>query len=153
MSTTRSQKRKNNQQEISESVSEGFVPPIIVGNSCPLDQYVSVAGPFKPRISRIEGSFLESLRASLKDEITSEIKNLLVESQKEMLRLLKPETKENVRETLKRKRKMKLGVSLPLRNQSESIRPKITTCVVVVTPEPKNWRMKSFFTPQVNYFF
>ena len=67
-------------------------------NSCPLDQEVSVAGPSKPKSPRIEGSFLESLRASPKEEITSEIKNLLVESQREMLRLLKPETRENVRE-------------------------------------------------------
>ena len=52
-----------------------------------------------PKTPRTESSFLESLRASLKEEITSEIKNLLVESQKEMLRLLKPETRENVRES------------------------------------------------------
>ena len=36
--------------------------------------------------------------ASWKEEITSEIKNLLVESQKVMLKLLKPETRENQRE-------------------------------------------------------
>ena len=98
MSNTRSQKRRNNQQEAGENVSEGFASPVVVETSCPLDQEESVAGPSKPKSPRIEGSFLESLRASLKEEITSEIKNLLVESQKEMLRLLKPETKENVRE-------------------------------------------------------
>ena len=53
-------------------------------------------GPSKPKSPRLEGSFLENLRASLKEEINSEIKNLLVESQKEMLKLLKPETRENV---------------------------------------------------------
>ena len=93
MSTTRSQKRRNNQQEAIESVSEGFVIPVAVENSCPLDQDVSEA-----KSPRIEGSLLESLRASLKEEITSEIRNLLVESQREMLRLLKPETRETVRE-------------------------------------------------------
>ena len=98
MSTARSQKRKNNQQESTESASEGFVSPIVVGNPCPLDQNAIVAGPSKPKSPRIEGSFLESLRASLKEEITSEIKNLLLESQREMLKLLKPETRENVRE-------------------------------------------------------
>ena len=98
MSTTRSQKRKKNQQESTESVSEGFVSPIIVGNSCPLEQDAFVAGPSKPNSPRIEGSFLESLKACLTEEITSEIKNLLVESQKEMLKLLKPETRENIRE-------------------------------------------------------
>ena len=34
MSTTRSQKRKNTQQENSEIVSDGFVSPIVVGNPC-----------------------------------------------------------------------------------------------------------------------
>ena len=98
MSTTRSQKRKNNQQESTISVSEGFVSPIIVKNSCPLDQDVSVAGPSKPKCPRIENSLLESLRASLKEEITSEIKNLLMESQREMLERLKPEIRENMGE-------------------------------------------------------
>ena len=97
MSTTRSQKRKNVQQENSENVSEGFVSPVLVENSCPLDQDVDTAGPSKPKSPRVENSFLESLRASLKEDITSEIKNLRVESQKEMLKLLKPETKESVR--------------------------------------------------------
>ena len=96
-STTRSQKRKNNQQESTESVSEGFVSPIVVGNFCPSEQDAIVAGPLKPKSPRIESSFLESLRASLKEEITPEIKNLLVESQKEMLKLLKSETRENTR--------------------------------------------------------
>ena len=45
-------------------------------------------------------NFLEGLRASLKEEKTSEIKNLLIESQKEMLKLLKPKTGENVRENV-----------------------------------------------------
>ena len=98
MSTTRSQKRRNNQQEVVENVSEGFVSPVIAENSCPLYQEVGAAGPSRLKSPKIEGSFLESSRASLKEEITSEIKNLLVESQKEMSRLLKPETRENVRE-------------------------------------------------------
>ena len=98
MSTTRSQKRKNYQQESTESVSEDFVSPIIVNNSCPLDKDVSVAGPSVPKSPRIENILLESLRASLKEEITSEIKNLLMESQREMLERLKPETRENMGE-------------------------------------------------------
>ena len=100
MSTTRSQKRRNNQQEVVENVSGGFVSPVIAENSCSLDQDVSVAGPSRPKSPRIGNSLLESLRASLKEEITSEIKNLLIESQKEMLKLLKPETRENVRESV-----------------------------------------------------
>ena len=70
MSNTRSQKTRNNQQEANENVSERFVSPVVVENPCPLDQEVSVADPSMPKSSRIEGSFLESLRASLKEEIT-----------------------------------------------------------------------------------
>ena len=97
MSTTRSQKRKNNQQEVVENVSEGFVSPVLVENSCPLDQDVVVAGPSKPKSPRVKNSVLESLRVSLKEEITSEIKSLLMESQREMLKLLRSETTENAR--------------------------------------------------------
>ena len=97
MSTTRSQKRRNNQQEVVENVSEGFVSPVIAENTCPLDEEVDVVGPSNPKSSRVEKSALESLRVSLKQEITSEIKNLLMESQREMLKLLRSETGENVR--------------------------------------------------------
>ena len=91
MSTTRSQKRRNDQQSTSENVSEGLISPVVVGNSCSLSQDDEVAGPSENRL-------LESLKASLKEEITSEIKNLLVQSQKEMLKLLKPDTRGNIRE-------------------------------------------------------
>ena len=97
MSTTRSQKRKNDQQENTESVSEGFISSVRVENSCNLAQDADIAGPSRPNHPRIDGSFLESLRASLKEEITSEIKTLLLGSQKEMLKLLKPDTRENIR--------------------------------------------------------
>ena len=100
MCTTRSQKRKNIQQENNENVSEGFVSPVIIGNSCSSEQDVGVAGPSNPKSPRVENSLLENLRVSLKEEITSEIKNLLIESQKEMLKLLKPTTRENVRESV-----------------------------------------------------
>ena len=98
MSTTRSQKRRNDQQSTSENVSEGLISPIVVGNPCSLNQDDEVAGPSKPKSPRIENSLFESLRASLKEEITSEIKNLLIESQKEMLKLLKHETRGIIRE-------------------------------------------------------
>ena len=97
MSTTRSQKRKNNQHECNESVSESLVSPIGVENSCLLDQDVSVAGPSRLKSPRVEYSLLENLRASLKEEITSEIKSFLIESQNEMLMLLKPQPKMTAR--------------------------------------------------------
>ena len=66
-------------------------------NSCHLDQDVVVAGPSIENSPRIWTSVLETLRTTLKVEITSEIKSLLVESQKEMSSLLKPKTGEIVR--------------------------------------------------------
>ena len=98
MSTTRSQKRKNAQREADDNVSEGFVSPINMENSHPLDQNIELAGPSKPKSPRVENSFLESIRSSPKEEISSEIKTLLLESQKEMLKLLKPETRENIKD-------------------------------------------------------
>ena len=98
MSTTRSQKRRNDQQEGDRNVSEGFVSPIVMENPCSSNQDVEVTGPSRPKSPRIENSLLENLRASLKEETTSEIKNLLIESQKEMLKLLKSETRENARD-------------------------------------------------------
>ena len=71
MSTTRSQKRKNERQGGDGNVSEGFVSPIVVENPCSLNQDAEVAGPSRPKSPRVENSFLESLRASLKEEITS----------------------------------------------------------------------------------
>ena len=52
-------------------------------NSCSSDQDVVVTGPSKPKSPRVENSVLESLRVSLKEETTSEIKSLLMESQRE----------------------------------------------------------------------
>ena len=63
-----------------------------------MDQDVSVAGPSRPKSPRVENSFLESLKASLKEEINSKPESLLVEPQKEIMKPLKSETKENVRE-------------------------------------------------------
>ena len=98
MSTTRSQKRKNTQREADDNVSEGFVSPINMENSCLWDQNVELVGPSRPKSPRVTNSFLEGIRSSLKEEITSEIRALLLESQKEMLKLLRSETKENVRD-------------------------------------------------------
>ena len=90
-------KREGTTSRRAPSVSEGLVSPIILENVCHSDQDVNIAGPSSAKSPRSENSFLENLKASLKEEITSEIKILLVESQKEMLRLLKPKTGENVR--------------------------------------------------------
>ena len=96
MSTTRSQKRKNTQREAEDNVSEGFISQINIKNSRSSNQDTDVAGPPRPKSPRVKNSFLESFRASLKEEITSEIENLLLESQREM-KLLRSETGDNVR--------------------------------------------------------
>ena len=57
MSTTRSQKRRNDQQESDRNVSEGFVSPIAMENSCFPNQDVEVAGSSRPKSPRIENSF------------------------------------------------------------------------------------------------
>ena len=74
MSTTRSQKKRNNLQESTENVSESLISPVVVENSGFLDQDVSVAAPSNAKSFRIENSISESLRASLREEIFSEIK-------------------------------------------------------------------------------
>ena len=99
MSTTRSQKRKNAQREADDNVSEGIISPINVVNPRSLDQDIDDAGPSRLKSPIVENSVLEGLRASLSKEITSEIKTLLLESQRDLLKLLKPETRENIRDS------------------------------------------------------
>ena len=95
--STRTQKRKN-QQRSSKVVSEIVSSPVLTENVDPKEQGVKVAGPSEDKSARIENSILENLRESLKEEITSEIKSLLLESQREMVKILKPETNKNVKE-------------------------------------------------------
>ena len=75
-----------------------MISPVLVGDDTQVDQDVMVAGPSSAKNPRIESNILENLRASLKDEITSEVKTLLIEAQKELLKLLEPKTNENIRE-------------------------------------------------------
>ena len=98
MSRARSQKRKTNHQDSADKVSEDIISPVAIGNSGLLDQDVLDAGPWSAKSPRLENSVLKSMTASLKEEITSEIKNVLVDFQKEMLKLLKPKTGENAKE-------------------------------------------------------
>ena len=98
MSTTCSQKRRNNLQESSKNASEGLISPVVVENEEFLDQGASTTGPSNAKSARIENSVLESLRASLREEIPSKIKTLLIESQKETMKFLRPKTGESTRE-------------------------------------------------------
>ena len=96
--STRSQKRRNVQQESTENVSEIITCPVSLENVDLDDQDVAVAGPSSAKPPRTENSVLEGLRASLKEDITSEIRGLLAGSQGELLKLLKPKTNESIRE-------------------------------------------------------
>ena len=89
--STRSQKRKITLQESTENVSETITSPNLVEIVDLGDQDVAVAG-HSAKSTRIKNSVLEELRASLKDEITSEIRSLLAESQRELLKLLNSKT-------------------------------------------------------------
>ena len=64
MSTTRSQRRNNFQQESAENVSEGLISPVLVGDKIQVDQDVSVPGPSIAKSPRIDNSNLENVRAS-----------------------------------------------------------------------------------------
>ena len=81
--STRGQKRKITFQGSAENVSENVVSPILIKNGGLREPDVMIAGPSHPKSPRNENSTLESMRASLEEELTSEFKNLLVESQRE----------------------------------------------------------------------
>ena len=80
--STRSRKRKNNYQEEIEIVGESLVSPVLVENVDLGKQDVMIVGPSSAKTPRDESSVSESLRATLKEEITSEIKGLLIETQR-----------------------------------------------------------------------
>ena len=126
MSTTRIQKRRSIQQEDTENISGGLISPVLVGDEVQVDQDVMIAGPSSTKSPRIRNSIFENLRASLKDEITSEIKTLLAEPQKEILKLLKPKTNEDFRKE----------PEVQLENETrrkETILPKTTNYTLVIT--------------------
>ena len=74
MSTTRSQKRRNNSQDNPENASEVIIPTSLQVNTDLSEQNTLIAGPSSAKSPRIEKSALEELRASLKDGITSDIR-------------------------------------------------------------------------------
>ena len=87
--STRSQKRRNTQQENIESVSVSFSSPAIVGNANFVEKDVAFTGPSKDKSHKIKNSPLKNLRNSLKEEITSQIIGLLLEPHRVLLKLLK----------------------------------------------------------------
>ena len=66
--STRSQMRKNSNQESTENVSETIVSPTLVENVRLYEQDVMIAGPSGAKHPMIKSCVLESLRASLKKE-------------------------------------------------------------------------------------
>ena len=96
----RNQKRNANHQETTENVSEIIESPVLGGGVASSELDVLVPGRSKTKLPRIEYSILEDLRASLKDKLSSEIEGLLLESQRELLKTLKPKTRNNPNEGL-----------------------------------------------------
>ena len=96
--STRNQKGRNIQQESTKNVSETITSPVLVENVDLCDQDFAIAGPSSAKSPRIENTVLEGLRSSSKEEITSEIRGLLAESQREQLKLLKLKTNESAGE-------------------------------------------------------
>ena len=86
--STRYQERKNNQQESLENLNECLVS-ILVAKVNLGETGVMVAGPSNAKSHRVEDSILERLRTSLKEEITSEVKRLILELLKGQMKLLK----------------------------------------------------------------
>ena len=84
-------------QESRKNVSGSLESPILVENEGPVCQDVWQS-PSPAKWPRVENSSLESLRASSKEEFTSEISSLLNEPHKELLKMLKPKTGECVNE-------------------------------------------------------
>ena len=83
--TTRSQKRK----AVAELVSGDFETSI-AGNT-PSENLI--AGPSK--VPRVEPENLEEIKTSLRKEIMSDLTKILVENQKEMLKLIAPSNKKH----------------------------------------------------------
>ena len=90
--STRIQRKKNIQQE---NVSDCNFSFVLVVNVDLDESDVMVAGPFKAKSPGVEGCALERIRVSLKEEITSERKGLVLESQNELLKLLKSKPNAN----------------------------------------------------------
>ena len=88
----RSQKRKNNQQQSTKNVSERVGSAILVENANLGEQDDKVADLSNAKSLRIDKSIPENLRTYLKAEITSELKGLILELEKELLKLLKPKS-------------------------------------------------------------
>ena len=66
--STRSRKRRNNQQVSTENVSEIIASPVSVRTVDLSNQDVAIAGPSSTKSPRIENSVLEGVRTSMKEE-------------------------------------------------------------------------------------
>ena len=93
--STRSQKRRTANQEVAERVSSDSVAPVLIDVG---EQNVLVVVPSRPEPSRLENNNLEKLRASREAQITLKMKMLLVKSQRELPKLLKPSNEERTTE-------------------------------------------------------
>ena len=106
---SKSLRQKNIQQE---NVSDCNFSFILVVNVDLGESDVMVAGPFKAKSPGVEGSALERIRVSLTEEITSERKRLVLESQNELLKLLKSKPNANAPRENEKAQETSLGISI-----------------------------------------
>ena len=116
-------------------------------------QDVAIAGPSSAKSPRIANGVLEGLRASLKEEISAEIKGFLPDFERELLKLLKPKTSEIVmklvKNTLEGERRAfyipteSVRISSTLNDNTNASRNMVTGILNNSTKQPKNKISKS----------
>ena len=118
----------DNQQKITENSDETLVFSLLSENVVREEQEVMVA-----KSPGIEYSVLESLRATLKEEITSQIRGVLIESQNELLKMLKPISKGNETKENEQNQEKELEVPIHPKSQPEASELKTKTRTLVKT--------------------
>ena len=130
-----------------------MISPGLVGNEIQADQDILVSGPSCAKFPRTGSSVLGNSRASLEGEIPTEIKSLLVESQKELLRLLKPKTNENIRKELENETRnfytptKLVSINSTQNNDSCASRNMMTGVLNDSTNQPKRAKIRSQSQP------
>ena len=96
--STRSQNGKV--QQVVEVIRPNLVSPGLVETVDPKEQDVLIVDSACPKYLTVERSELERMRASLKDEIKSEIQSVFLAFRKKLFKLPKPRIEDNIAENL-----------------------------------------------------
>ena len=96
--STRSQNGKV--QQVVEVIRPNLVSAGLVETVDPKEQDVLIVDSACPKYLTVERSELERMRASLKDEIKSEIQSVFLAFRKKLFKLPKPRIEDNIAENL-----------------------------------------------------